>query len=279
MYGYPEITADMKAKIFGLTAAKHLPRRPDGDALQGQQQHVRADQARPRRRDRTSPLDGQDAARPSHRRGVLRPCARDAKQGRPGLRRACARPSVAAGASALLALGMSGAACSSVAGDRSEAGAADAADDGYGYPAPGDGATGDEPPFTYAPTFDAVWNEICSGRARRPSATRARATSSSSGTSPSLTSLSSTLPRRVLMCAHRASTVSSLSIPRAACCFPATNPPCGARMPVEYGYSGSAPLVLQIEQVRAWIACGALDGDGGCPGDASPDGPPDGSPE
>jgi hypothetical protein len=46
-----------------------------------------------------------------------------------------------------------------------------------------------------------------------------------------------------------------------------TNPPCGSRMPVEYGCSGGLDP-RDIEQIRTWIACGALDGDGGCPQEA-----------
>ena len=43
-----------------------------------------------------------------------------------------------------------------------------------------------------------------------------------------------------------------------------TRPPCGSRMPY-----GRTPLTSrQIEQIGQWIACGALDGDAGCPHDA-----------
>jgi hypothetical protein len=43
-----------------------------------------------------------------------------------------------------------------------------------------------------------------------------------------------------------------------------THPPCGARMPYNQGCSGGLDP-RSIEQIREWIACGALDGDGGCP--------------
>jgi hypothetical protein len=42
-------------------------------------------------------------------------------------------------------------------------------------------------------------------------------------------------------------------------------PPCGSRMPLEYGCAGGLDS-REVEQIRAWIACGALDGDGGCAG-------------
>jgi hypothetical protein len=41
-------------------------------------------------------------------------------------------------------------------------------------------------------------------------------------------------------------------------------------MPYMYG----PPVILtsrEIDQVRTWIACGALDGDGGCPAEAGSD--------
>jgi len=40
-----------------------------------------------------------------------------------------------------------------------------------------------------------------------------------------------------------------------------TSPPCGNKMPISYGCYLDAK---QIEQIRQWIACGALDGDAGC---------------
>jgi hypothetical protein len=46
-----------------------------------------------------------------------------------------------------------------------------------------------------------------------------------------------------------------------------TNPPCGSRMPLLYGYSGML-TDRQIDQIGQWIACGALPGGGGCPSDA-----------
>jgi hypothetical protein len=46
-----------------------------------------------------------------------------------------------------------------------------------------------------------------------------------------------------------------------------TNPPCGSRMPLAYGYSGML-TVAQIDQIGQWIACGALPGAAACPTDA-----------
>jgi hypothetical protein len=40
-----------------------------------------------------------------------------------------------------------------------------------------------------------------------------------------------------------------------------TNPPCGSKMPLLYGLTLD---IRETTQIREWIACGALDGDGGC---------------
>lgn len=41
-----------------------------------------------------------------------------------------------------------------------------------------------------------------------------------------------------------------------------SSPPCGSRMPLEYGCAGGLDP-REVEQVRSWIAYGALEGDGG----------------
>jgi hypothetical protein len=45
-----------------------------------------------------------------------------------------------------------------------------------------------------------------------------------------------------------------------------SSPPCGSRMPLEYGCAGGLDA-REVEQIRGWIACGALEGDSGCTGD------------
>ena len=47
-----------------------------------------------------------------------------------------------------------------------------------------------------------------------------------------------------------------------------TTPPCGNKMPLNYGCIGLLDPG-DTEQIRQWIACGALDGGTACPGDAS----------
>jgi hypothetical protein len=47
-----------------------------------------------------------------------------------------------------------------------------------------------------------------------------------------------------------------------------THPPCGNKMPLSYGCIGLLDPG-DSEQIRQWIACGALDGDAGCLGDAA----------
>jgi hypothetical protein len=46
-----------------------------------------------------------------------------------------------------------------------------------------------------------------------------------------------------------------------------TDPPCGSRMPLSYGFSMELTRP-QVDQIGQWIACGALPGDAGCPADA-----------
>jgi hypothetical protein len=46
-----------------------------------------------------------------------------------------------------------------------------------------------------------------------------------------------------------------------------TTPPCGAKMPL-FGFDASLEP-RQVDQIRLWIACGALGGDAGCPADAA----------
>jgi hypothetical protein len=47
-----------------------------------------------------------------------------------------------------------------------------------------------------------------------------------------------------------------------------TDPPCGSRMPLMYGYSGML-TDPQINQIGQWITCGALPGSTPCSADAS----------
>lgn len=44
-----------------------------------------------------------------------------------------------------------------------------------------------------------------------------------------------------------------------------SSPPCGNRMPLQYGCAGGLDS-REVEQIRSWIACGALAGDAGCAG-------------
>lgn len=165
-------------------------------------------------------------------------------------------------------------ACSQGAGERSDGSASDSAVEvGLGL----DAVVGEDSPpavsvvYTYAPTYDAVWSEIlvsdcalefCHG-----------------GSSDFLQLASKAIGYRSLVGAPaQGPDCVDSGLERVAPFDPdaslmyrkITNPSCGSKMPRMYG----PPVVLDpraIEQVRTWIACGALDGDAGCPGEAGPD--------
>lgn len=46
-----------------------------------------------------------------------------------------------------------------------------------------------------------------------------------------------------------------------------TDPPCGSRMPLSYGFS-TMLTPQQVDQIGQWISCGALPGSTPCPADA-----------
>ena len=46
-----------------------------------------------------------------------------------------------------------------------------------------------------------------------------------------------------------------------------TDPPCGSRMPLSYGFGGELTRA-QVDQIGQWITCGAQPGDAGCAPDA-----------
>jgi len=127
-----------------------------------------------------------------------------------------------------------------------------------------DSGAGEGIVHTYAPTYDAVWNEILVPNCalvfcHAGSADYLQLPSESAGYA-SLVEVRAEGPlcvdsglKRVVPYEPDASLM-YLKI---------TAPPCGSKMPLSYGY----PVTLdprEIEQVRTWIACGAFDGDAGC---------------
>ncbi len=142
-------------------------------------------------------------------------------------------------------------------------------------------ASGDDGAPTYAPTYEAVYDEVLVPNCALPFC--------HAGSGDYLQLLTADVgyaslvlaPAQGPMCASTGLKRVDPGHPETSLLYlKITNPPCGVKMPQVLGATLDP---RQIDQIRRWIACGALDGDAGCPGDASPaaspDGPPDGSPE
>jgi hypothetical protein len=121
---------------------------------------------------------------------------------------------------------------------------------------------------SYAPTYDAVWNEVlhyncatefCHGGGV---ADYLELTSEARGYA-SLVDAMATGP----MCAPTGlKRVDPFQPETSLLYLKITSPPCGSKMPIVYG--GPSGLAAgDIDQIRQWIACGAPDGDGGCAAD------------
>jgi hypothetical protein len=166
-------------------------------------------------------------------------------------------------------------ACSPGAGETSGDGSAN---DGFASdstveegadPYPGaDSPPGIDVVYTYAPTYDAVWSEILVPRCANEfchggSADFLQLASQAIGYQ-SLVNMPAQGPDCVDSGLKR---VAPYEPDASLMYLKITSPPCGNKMPFNYG----PPVILeprQIDQVRAWIACGALDGEAGCPGEA-----------
>lgn len=136
----------------------------------------------------------------------------------------------------------------------------------------GDGlsSAGDDGGPTYAPTYDAVYGEILSPNCALPFC--------HGGAGDYLQLANADIgyaslvgaPAQGPMCGPTGLERVHPGEPGQSLFFlKVTDPPCGSRMPLEYGYSGKLS-VRQIDQIGQWITCGALAGDGGCPADAAP---------
>ena len=181
-----------------------------------------------------------------------------------------ASATVVASASSLALAAALAPACSSHAAEGADAGGTDASEDGGTFLGP-DAPVGDEVVLTHAPTFDAIWGEIlqptcaivfCHAGAAdylhlwsEPVAYQSLVDAAAEGPMCAPTGLVRVAPF------HPETSLLYLKV---------TSPPCGARMPLLYGYSGTLDP-RQVDQIRQWIACGALDGDAGCPADAAAD--------
>jgi hypothetical protein len=121
---------------------------------------------------------------------------------------------------------------------------------------------------SYAPTYDAVWNEVlhfncatefCHGGG---TADYLELTSEAVGYS----SLVDAMASGPMCAATGLKRVDPFHPETSLMYLKITTPPCGRRMPI--GYTG-LPLGQQdIDQIRGWIACGAPEGDAGCAADA-----------
>jgi hypothetical protein len=173
----------------------------------------------------------------------------------------CGRQQVAVAIATLVATP----ACTRGGAESGDGSADDAGIDSFVNPYGGaDSAPGDNVVHTYAPTYSAVWNEIllhdcalefCHGG----SADYLQLSSEAIGFqslvgAPAEGPLCSKTGLLRVDPFHPETSLMYLKI---------TTPPCGSKMPLGYG----APVVLdsrELDQIRAWIACGALDGDAGC---------------
>jgi hypothetical protein len=123
---------------------------------------------------------------------------------------------------------------------------------------------------TYAPTFDAVWNEIllhtcatefCHGGSSDYLHLYSEATGY-----PALVGAPAEGPDCVMTKLLR---VDPFHPETSLMYLKVTSPPCGNRMPFLLGSPFLCPP--DVAQIRQWIACGALDGDAGCPAEGGTD--------
>jgi hypothetical protein len=121
---------------------------------------------------------------------------------------------------------------------------------------------------SYAPTYDAVWNEIlhytcavefCHGG----SADYLQLPGESAGYAALVG-----VPAQGPLCAPTGLLRVDPFHPEASLMYlKVTDPPCGGKMPLNVGNLCPA----DIDQIARWIACGAPNGDGGCEGGAGDD--------
>jgi hypothetical protein len=136
------------------------------------------------------------------------------------------------------------------------------AGDGDDASSAGDGAP------TYAPTYEAVYGEILSPNCALPFCHGGAGDYLQLATADIGYGSLVGAPAQGLLCAPTGLERVDPGHPDDSLIFlKITNPPCGARMPLEYGYSGML-TDRQIDQIGQWIACGALAGDAGCPASA-----------
>jgi hypothetical protein len=118
---------------------------------------------------------------------------------------------------------------------------------------------------TYAPTYDAIWNEIFLDNCLLCHST----------TVDYLTLPSEAAGYRALVgtraqgpdCAQTGLLrVEPYHPEKSLLYLKVTTPPCGDKMPLLPGNPSLDPR--DVAQIRRWIECGALDGDSGCPEDA-----------
>jgi hypothetical protein len=162
------------------------------------------------------------------------------------------------------------ASCSSGGASPGQTPADDAGADGTVNPYAGEDSGAGCDIVRYAPTYDAVWNEIllhtcatefCHGG----SADYLQLSSESTGYRSLVGA-----PAEGPMCATTGLLrVAPFHPERSLMYLKVTSPPCGNKMPFLPGNPSLDPCA--VVQIRQWIACGALDGDAGCAGDAGSD--------
>jgi hypothetical protein len=169
-----------------------------------------------------------------------------------------------------VSLAVATSACTTGGAQPGEASVDDASTDGTVDPY-ADSASGDDVVHTYAPTYNAVWNEILLHTCATEFC--------HAGSADYLHLYSEAIGYQSLVdAAAQGPQCSKTGLLRVNPYHPetsllylkVTNPPCGSRMPLSYG--NGVPLdAREIEQIGAWISCGALDGDAGCPVEAGAD--------
>ncbi len=151
--------------------------------------------------------------------------------------------------------------CGAAAGCSPSAASAGADDAG------GDDTSGDGAP-TYAPTYEAVYGEILSPTCALPFCHGGSGDYLQLATAQVGYESLVGAPAGGPMCGPTGLLRVAPGHPERSLLFlKITDPPCGSRMPLEYGYSGML-TDPQINQIGQWIACGALPGATPCPADA-----------
>jgi hypothetical protein len=139
-----------------------------------------------------------------------------------------------------------------------------------------DGAAGvadanDDAPLTYAPTYEAVYKEVLGPSCALMFCHGGAGAYLQLGTPAMGYASLVDAPAGGPMCAPTGLKRVDPGHPETSLLYlKVTVPPCGVKMPLLYGYSGTLDP-RQIDQIRSWIACGAPDGDAGCLGDAPAD--------